>query len=98
MLKRLTENYIKVLKLKGTLTILIVKLVNYCETTTHRCGLLNMCNRILRVSFFIPLAGSVEALEFDSTFFMPSRSFALTGTFSTSRQPTFFDRVSNHDG
>ena len=42
-------------------------------------------NRILQVSLYKP-------------FFLASRSFALTGTFSTSRHPAFFDRVSNHDG
>ena len=36
-----------------------------------------------KVSFFIPLACSVKAFEFDLTFFMASRSFALAGTFST---------------
>ena len=57
-----------------------------------------MCNRISQVFLFIPFAGSVEAFTFDPTFFMASRSFALTGTFVTSRYPAFPNRVSNHDG
>ena len=48
-------------------------------------------------SFFVPLACPVTALEFDLTFLKASRSFAVTGKFSTLKHPPLFDGVSNHD-
>ena len=64
----------------------------------YPCGLLNVWNIILQVSFCTPLADSVEGLEFDLTFFIASTSLAVSGKFSTSRYPPLFDKVSNHDG
>ena len=77
------------------------KAEGYIDSSSCRTGLslkLNMCNRILQVFLVIPLASSVQAFKFDLTFFMASRSFALTGTFIASRHPAFSNRVSNHDG
>ena len=73
----------------------------YIDRSSCLTGLslkLNICNRILQVFLFIPLASSVQAFKFDLTLFMALRSFAVTGTFITSIHPTFFPRVSNHDG
>ena len=66
--------------------------------STMNDGLSNFRNCIIQVSFFIPWAASVEEFEFDLTFFMASRSLAVTGKFSISRHPPVLDRVSNHDG
>ena len=63
---------------------------------SRKCGLWR--NRILQVSFFVPLACSVTVLEFDLTFLKASRSFAVTGKFSTLKHPPLLDGVSNHDG
>ena len=66
--------------------------------STMNDGLSNFRNCVIQVSFFIPWAASVEEFEFDLTFFMASRSLAVTGKFSISRHPPVLDRVSNHDG
>ena len=58
------------------------------------------CVQLYFISFLlhIPLAGSLEGFECNLTFFVTSRSFPVTGKFSTSRHSALFDRVSNHDG
>ena len=43
--------------------------------------LLKSRNCVIQVSFFIPWAASVEGFEFDLTFFIASRSLAVTGKF-----------------
>ena len=66
--------------------------------STMNDGLSNFRNCVIQVSFCIPWVASVEEFEFDLTFFMASRSLAVTGKFSISRHPPVLDRVSNHDG
>ena len=66
--------------------------------STIKDGLLKSRDCVIQVFFFIPWAASVQGFEFDLTFFMASRSLAVTGKFSISRHPPVLDRVSNHDG
>lgn len=74
-MKLLTEfesgEYIaKVLKLKGTLTILISLIGSLRRHYSAQMWTITYVESYFKVSFYIP-------------FFMASRSFALSGTFST---------------